>query len=74
MIMRSSEATISEPVINKDKSRWLDKLARKAVHKHLNRIQKGELVIREDKVEHYFGQRSPDCNLCVSSDVLDIRV
>ena len=71
--MRSSEATISESIISKDKSRWLDKLARKAVHNHLRRMQKGELVIREDKVEYYFGQRSPDCNLCVTIDVRDIR-
>lgn len=73
MIMRSSDATISQPTINRDKSRWLDRLARKAVHNHLRRMQKGELVIREDKVEYYFGKRSQDCSLCVTIDVHDFH-
>lgn len=73
MIMRSSEATVSEPFLTKEKSRWLDRLARKAVHNHLRQLQKGEIVLREGKIEYYFGQRTQDCNLCVTIDVLDFR-
>ena len=71
MIMRTSEATISDPIVSKDKTRWLDRLARKAVHKHLQQIQKGEIVLREGNVEYYFGQRTQDCNLCVTIEVRD---
>ena len=71
--MRSSEATISDTVITSDRSHWLDRLARKAVHKHLNRIQTGELVIREGQVEHYFGHTSQNSPLCVTIDVKDPR-
>ena len=71
--MRSSEATITEPIINIDKSSILDRLARKAVHKQLQKIQKGEIVLREGNLEYYFGKRTPDCNLCVTIDVLDTR-
>ena len=73
MIMRSSEATVSESFLTKEKSRWLDRLARKAVHNHLCQLQKGEVVLREGNVEFYFGQRTRDCNLCVTIDVLDFR-
>ncbi|NNF96742.1 MAG: SAM-dependent methyltransferase, partial [Halobacteria archaeon] len=71
--MRSSEATVSEQFISKDKSRWLDRLARKAVHNHLRQLQKGEIVLREGQIEYYFGQKTRDCNLCVTIDVLDFR-
>ena len=71
--MRSSEATISDTIITSDRSHWLDRLARKAVHKHLNRIQTGELVIREGKVEHYFGNSNQNSHLCVTIDVKDTR-
>jgi cyclopropane-fatty-acyl-phospholipid synthase len=73
MIMRSSEAIISEQLITNDKSRWLDRLARKAVHNHLRQLQKGEIVLREGKIEYYFGQKTRDCKLCVTIDVLDFR-
>ena len=73
MIMRSSEAAISEPIINKEKSRWLDRLARNAVHKHLQQLQKGEIVLREGDIEYYFGQRTRDCNLCVTIEVHDLH-
>jgi len=73
MIMRSSEATVSEQLINKEKSRWLDRLARKAVHNHLRQLKEGEIVLREGKIEYYFGQRTRNCNLCVTIDVLDLH-
>ncbi len=71
--MRSSEATISERIISMDKSSWLDRLARKAVHRQLGRMQQGEIVIREGQVEHYFGHTTRECHLCVTIDVLDYR-
>ena len=72
-MMRSSEATVSEQFIGKDKSHWLDRFARKVVHRHLRALQKGEIVLREGKVEYYFGKKTPDCHLCVTVDVLDLR-
>lgn len=71
--MRSSEATISDTIITSDRTRWLDRLARKVVHKHLNRIQTGELVIREGQVEYYFGHTNHNSHLCVTIDVKDPR-
>ena len=73
MMMRSTEATVSEQFIGKDNSRWLDRLARKAVHKHLTALEKGEIVLREGKIEYYFGKKTPDCRLCVTIDVFDLR-
>jgi cyclopropane-fatty-acyl-phospholipid synthase len=73
MMMRSTEATVSEQFIGKDNSRWLDRLARNAVHKHLTALGKGEIVLREGKIEYYFGKKTPDCRLCVTIDVLDLR-
>lgn len=73
MIMQNSEATISEQFLTKEKSRWLDRLARKAVHNILRHIQQGEIVLREGQIEYYFGQKTQDCTLCVTIDVLDFR-
>jgi len=73
MIMRSSEATISEQLINKEKSRWLDRLARKAVHNHLRQLEEGEIILREGKIEYYFGKRTRNCTLCVTIDVHDLH-
>lgn len=71
--MRSSEATISEPFIGNEQSRWLDRLARKAVHKHLRAIEHGEIVLREGKNEYYFGKKTSECRLCVTVNILDMR-
>jgi cyclopropane-fatty-acyl-phospholipid synthase len=73
MMMQNTQATISEQFLTKEKSSWLDRLARKAVHNILRNIQKGEIVVREGQVEYYFGQKSKNCTLCVAIDVLDIR-
>jgi cyclopropane-fatty-acyl-phospholipid synthase len=72
-MMRSSEATISEPFIGNEQSRWLDRLARKAVHKHLRAIEHGEIVLREGKNEYYFGKKTSECGLCVTVNILDMR-
>jgi cyclopropane-fatty-acyl-phospholipid synthase len=71
--MRSLESTINESNIANQRSRWLDQLARKAVHQHLSRLHIGEIVIVEGQIEHYFGQRNHESNLCVTINVQDFR-
>jgi cyclopropane-fatty-acyl-phospholipid synthase len=63
--MKTSIIPLTREEIEAEKSFWLDTLARKLVHAQLAKIQDGEIVIRENDNEYYFGK---------STDRLPIRV
>jgi len=67
--MKTSIIPLSKESIEADKSFWMDKVARKLVHAQLSNIENGEIVIREDGNEYYFGKVSDEFPLRVYLDV-----
>ena len=55
------------------KPRWLDNKNKKIMLKQFSLITKGELCINDDGHEYYFGNKTDDCNLSVTINVLDSR-
>jgi cyclopropane-fatty-acyl-phospholipid synthase len=67
--MKTSIIPLSKESIEADKSFWMDNVARKLVHAQLSNIENGEIVIREDGNEYYFGKVSDEFPLRVYLDV-----
>ncbi|MGB5397716.1 MAG: cyclopropane-fatty-acyl-phospholipid synthase family protein [Gammaproteobacteria bacterium] len=51
-------------------SGWLTQLARKLVHRQLSKIEAGEIVVRENHAEYYFGKVTEDFPVRVHIDVV----
>jgi len=67
--MKTSIIPLSKESIEEDKSFWMDRVARKLVHAQLSNIENGEIVIREDGNEYYFGSVSEEFPLRVYLDI-----
>ena len=67
--MKLSIIPSSHQAIVADKSFWMDRMARRLVHAQLARICYGEIVIREDENEYYFGQVTNECPIRVHIEV-----
>jgi len=67
--MKTSIIPLSKESIEADKSFWMDRVARKLVHAQLSNIENGEIVIREDGNEYYFGSVSDEFPLRVYLDI-----
>jgi cyclopropane-fatty-acyl-phospholipid synthase len=67
--MKTSIIPLSKESIEEDKSFWMDRVARKLVHAQLSNIENGEIVIREEGNEYYFGSVSEEFPLRVYLDI-----
>ncbi|MDX1335645.1 MAG: cyclopropane-fatty-acyl-phospholipid synthase family protein [Gammaproteobacteria bacterium] len=67
--MKTSIIPLSKESIEADKSFWMDRVARKLVHAQLSNIENGEIVIREEGNEYYFGSVSEEFPLRVYLDI-----
>jgi cyclopropane-fatty-acyl-phospholipid synthase len=67
--MKTSIIPLSKESIEADKSFWMDNVARKLVHAQLSNIENGEIVIREEGNEYYFGSVSEEFPLRVYLDI-----
>jgi len=67
--MSRSIIPLSSSLIDEDNSGLLTRIARRLVHKQLSRITMGEIVLRENHTDYYFGQVSDDFPLRVTIDV-----
>lgn len=67
--MSRSIIPLSSSLIDEDNSGLLTRIARRLVHKQLSRITIGEIVLRENHTDYYFGQVSDDFPLRVTIDV-----
>jgi cyclopropane-fatty-acyl-phospholipid synthase len=67
--MKTSIIPSSHEALAVDKSFWMDRMARGLVHAQLSRIQYGEIVVREDDNEYYFGQVTNDFPIRVHIEV-----
>lgn len=67
--MKTSILAFSRQAQISDRSFWLDQIARKMVYKQLSRITEGEIVIRENNRDSYFGKISSEFPLRVHIDV-----
>lgn len=72
--MKTSIIPLDPKNITTDKSFWLDRLARKLVHAQLSLIEDGEIVIRENDQEFYFGKTTERMPLRVHIDVIHSSV
>ncbi len=58
--MKTSIVPLSRHELEAEKSSGLDRLSRRLVHAQLSRLQYGEIVIRENNRDYYFGEASED--------------
>jgi cyclopropane-fatty-acyl-phospholipid synthase len=67
--MKTTIIPLSREALENDKSFWMDRVARKLVHAQLSLIEHGEIVIREDDNEYYFGQVTEQLPIRVHIDI-----
>ena len=56
--MKTSIIPLSPDEIPLEKRSWLDRVSYKLIHAQLSRLEYGEIVIRENGSDHYFGKAS----------------
>lgn len=67
--MKTSIIPATNTEFSQDSAGWLDRLARRLVHKQLSRLQHGEIVIREQGQNQYFGRMTDAMPLRVQIDI-----
>jgi cyclopropane-fatty-acyl-phospholipid synthase len=67
--MKTSIIPLTREAMADDRSFWMDRLARRLVHAQLSRIEYGEIVVRENDNEYYFGRVTEEFPLRVHIDV-----
>ena len=68
--MNRSSIPLTSNLMTEENTGLFTHLARKLVHQQLNKIQNGEIVLRENHTEHYFGHVSDDFPAPVIIDVI----
>lgn len=72
--MKSSINPLTDTEFDQGRSFWMDRVAAKLVKAQLAKIEYGEIVIREQGIESYFGKANEDFPVRVHLDVLHSSV
>ncbi len=67
--MKTSIIPATRKNMEDDRAAWTDRMARRLVHKQLSRLEHGEIVIREQGHNHYFGRRTDALPIRVQIDI-----
>ena len=68
--MNRSTVPLTSNLITEEQTGLFTHLAKRLVHQQLGKIQNGEIVLRENNTEHYFGHVSDDFPAAVIIDVI----
>ena len=67
--MNRSSIPLTSNLLTEENTGLFTRLAKRLVHQQLSKIQNGEIVLRENHTEHYFGHVSDDFPAAVIIDV-----
>lgn len=68
--MKESTIPISDPLIENDKTGFIDQIARYIVHSQLAAIAGGEIIVVERGAEYHFGKLTDDFPISVRIEIL----
>ena len=68
--MNRSSIPLTSNLVTEENTGLFTHLAKRLVHQQLSKIQNGEIVLRENHTEHYFGHVSDDFPAPVIIDVI----